>query len=81
MNMSEQKEAAPVTSGKAAVSGQALSSLVWKGNRLSMLDQRLLPETIVMLDLFTAEEVWDGIHAMKIRGAPAIGMAAPTALC
>ncbi|KOS01816.1 S-methyl-5-thioribose-1-phosphate isomerase [Paenibacillus polymyxa] len=74
--MSEEKELAPVTSGKTAVSSQALSSLVWKGNHLSMLDQRLLPETIVMLDLFTADEVWDGIHAMKVRGAPAIGMAA-----
>ncbi|KAF6581336.1 S-methyl-5-thioribose-1-phosphate isomerase [Paenibacillus sp. EKM212P] len=74
--MSEKKDPAPVTSGKAAVYRQALSSLVWKGNCLSMLDQRLLPETIVMLDLFTAEEVWDGIHAMKVRGAPAIGMAA-----
>ncbi|MGP0577879.1 S-methyl-5-thioribose-1-phosphate isomerase [Paenibacillus peoriae] len=74
--MSEKKDSAPVTSGKAAVSRQALSSLVWKGNHLSMLDQRLLPETIVMLDLFTADEVWDGIHAMKVRGAPAIGMAA-----
>ncbi|WP_226000951.1 S-methyl-5-thioribose-1-phosphate isomerase [Paenibacillus sp. BJ-4] len=74
--MSEKKEFTPVTSAEAAVSGQALSSLVWKGDRLSMLDQRLLPETIVMLDLFTAEEVWDGIHAMKVRGAPAIGMAA-----
>ncbi|APQ58718.1 Methylthioribose-1-phosphate isomerase [Paenibacillus polymyxa] len=74
--MSEKKESSHVTSGKAAVPSQALSSLVWKGNRLSMLDQRLLPETIVMLDLFTAEEVWDGIHAMKVRGAPAIGMAA-----
>ncbi|WP_025717674.1 S-methyl-5-thioribose-1-phosphate isomerase [Paenibacillus sp. 1-18] len=74
--MSKKKESTSVTSAKAAVFGQALSSLVWKGDRLSMLDQRLLPETIVMLDLFTAEEVWDGIHAMKVRGAPAIGMAA-----
>ncbi|MEC0180669.1 S-methyl-5-thioribose-1-phosphate isomerase [Paenibacillus peoriae] len=75
--MSEKKKSTPVTSAKAAVSsGQALSSLVWKGDRLSMLDQRLLPETIVMLDLFTADEVWDGIHTMKVRGAPAIGMAA-----
>jgi methylthioribose-1-phosphate isomerase len=51
-------------------------SLIWKGDRLAMLDQRLLPDSIVMLDLFTPEEVWEGIHAMKVRGAPAIGMAA-----
>jgi methylthioribose-1-phosphate isomerase len=74
--MSENKESATEASNEAIVPGQALSSLVWKGDHLSMLDQRLLPESIVMLDLFTAEEVWDGIHVMKVRGAPAIGMAA-----
>ncbi|ADO55662.1 S-methyl-5-thioribose-1-phosphate isomerase [Paenibacillus polymyxa] len=74
--MSENKKWTPASSREASATGQPLSSLVWKGNHLSMLDQRLLPETIVMLDLFTTEEVWEGIHAMKVRGAPAIGMAA-----
>ncbi|WP_211746790.1 S-methyl-5-thioribose-1-phosphate isomerase [Paenibacillus sp. Marseille-Q4541] len=53
-----------------------LISLNWRGDRLELLDQRLLPESIVMLDLFTPEEIWDSIHAMKVRGAPAIGIAA-----
>ncbi len=57
--MSENKESLPASSLEATVSGQALTSLVWKGNHLSMLDQRLLPEKIVMLDLFTTEEVWE----------------------
>lgn len=63
MNQTFEQTAAPV-------------SLIWKEDRLIMLDQRLLPESIVMLDLFTPEEVWEGIHSMKVRGAPAIGMAA-----
>jgi len=53
-----------------------LSSLTWGDDRLILLDQRLLPESIIMLDLFTPEEVWDAIHTMKVRGAPAIGIAA-----
>ncbi|MBO2942447.1 S-methyl-5-thioribose-1-phosphate isomerase [Paenibacillus sp. F411] len=53
-----------------------LSSLSWGSDHLLMLDQRLLPEEIVFLKLYTAEEVWEGIHSMKVRGAPAIGIAA-----
>jgi methylthioribose-1-phosphate isomerase len=53
-----------------------LSSLTWGDDRLILLDQRLLPESIIMLDLYTPEEVWDAIHTMKVRGAPAIGIAA-----
>ncbi|SHN71799.1 methylthioribose-1-phosphate isomerase [Paenibacillus sp. ov031] len=55
---------------------QPLSSLIWKQDKLEMLDQRLLPETILMLKLYTPEEVWESIHSMKVRGAPAIGIAA-----
>lgn len=53
-----------------------LRSLQWGGDHLIMLDQRLLPDEIVNLKLYTPEDVWDGIHSMKVRGAPAIGIAA-----
>lgn len=55
---------------------EPLSSLTWKEDHLLLLDQRLLPESIIMLDLYTPEEVWEAIHKMKVRGAPAIGIAA-----
>lgn len=58
------------------VTSEPLSSLTWRDNHLVLLDQRLLPESIVMLDLYTPEGVWDAIHTMKVRGAPAIGIAA-----
>ncbi len=60
----------------STTSFEPLLSLRWEGDRLLMLDQRLLPEEIVMLDLFTAEEVFEGIQSMKVRGAPAIGISA-----
>ncbi|ACX67190.1 S-methyl-5-thioribose-1-phosphate isomerase [Paenibacillus sp. Y412MC10] len=55
---------------------EPLSSVYWGGDHLVLLDQRLLPEKIVYLKLYTPEEVWEGIHSMKVRGAPAIGIAA-----
>lgn len=55
---------------------EPLSSVYWGGDHLVLLDQRLLPEEIVYLKLYTPEEVWEGIHSMKVRGAPAIGIAA-----
>ncbi|MBU5344826.1 S-methyl-5-thioribose-1-phosphate isomerase [Paenibacillus lautus] len=64
-----------ITTGNASTY-EPLSSVYWGGDHLVLLDQRLLPEEIVYLQLFTPEEVWEGIHSMKVRGAPAIGIAA-----
>ncbi|WP_046215540.1 S-methyl-5-thioribose-1-phosphate isomerase [Paenibacillus wulumuqiensis] len=55
---------------------EPLLSLRWADDKLLMLDQRLLPDEIVMLELFTAEQVFEGIRSMKVRGAPAIGISA-----
>ncbi len=60
----EQQESAP------------LQSLRWNGSELELLDQRLLPEEIVYLRLETAQEVWEAIRNLAVRGAPAIGIAA-----
>ncbi|SEB90904.1 S-methyl-5-thioribose-1-phosphate isomerase [Paenibacillus sp. GP183] len=54
----------------------ALQSLRWTGQALDLLDQRLLPEEIVYLSLETPAEVWEAIRRLKVRGAPAIGIAA-----
>ncbi|MHA7964605.1 S-methyl-5-thioribose-1-phosphate isomerase [Paenibacillus sp. CAU 1782] len=53
-----------------------LQSLIWKGEKLDLLDQRLLPEEIVYLPLTTVQDVWEAIFHLKVRGAPAIGIAA-----
>ena len=41
-----------------------------------ILDQTLLPGKEAYLTLTTAEEIWDAIYKLKVRGAPAIGIAA-----
>jgi methylthioribose-1-phosphate isomerase len=53
-----------------------LQSVRWNSDRLELLDQRLLPEEVVYLDLTTSADVWDAIRELKVRGAPAIGIAA-----
>jgi len=53
-----------------------LQSVIWRGDKLDLLDQRLLPEEIVYLPLTTSEDVWEAIRHLKVRGAPAIGIAA-----
>ena len=48
----------------------------WKGDRLELLDQRLLPNQTVYVTCRTAAEVAAAIRDMVVRGAPAIGCAA-----
>ncbi|MGG3640057.1 S-methyl-5-thioribose-1-phosphate isomerase [Bacillus gobiensis] len=45
-------------------------------NALILLDQTLLPNEKVFLQLTTVEDIWDAIYRLKVRGAPAIGIAA-----
>ncbi len=54
----------------------AVEPIRWKGDRLELLDQRLLPETTVYVTCRSAAEVAQAIRDMVVRGAPAIGCAA-----
>jgi methylthioribose-1-phosphate isomerase len=54
----------------------AIEPIRWKGDRLELLDQRLLPDQTVYITCKTAAEVAAAIRDMAVRGAPAIGCAA-----
>ena len=43
---------------------------------LVVIDQTKLPTVTELLHLHTAQEIWDAIYLLKVRGAPAIGVAA-----
>ncbi len=43
---------------------------------LVIIDQTKLPGTTQIISLKTGEEIWDAIYLLKVRGAPAIGVAA-----
>ena len=40
------------------------------------IDQTLLPGSVKIIRLTQAKEIWDAIYLLKVRGAPAIGVAA-----
>ncbi|RIK38265.1 MAG: S-methyl-5-thioribose-1-phosphate isomerase [Chloroflexi bacterium] len=43
---------------------------------IRILDQTRLPETAHYITVTTVEAMWEAIHSLRIRGAPAIGIAA-----
>jgi methylthioribose-1-phosphate isomerase len=54
-------------------------TIAWIGDSagcVRLLDQTLLPAQIVYRDCRTVEEVWEAIKVLRVRGAPAIGIAA-----
>lgn len=51
----------------------------WVGDlpgHVRLLDQTLLPTQVEYRDCRTPEEVWEAIRTLRVRGAPAIGVAA-----
>jgi len=53
----------------------------WEGGELYLLDQTRLPLQTVEEKQETAEQVWQSIRMLKVRGAPAIGIAGAYGLC
>lgn len=53
-----------------------LRPLKFENGQFLILDQTKLPKTEDWICLNTEEEFWDGIHTLKVRGAPAIGITA-----
>ena len=47
-----------------------------ENNALVIIDQTLLPNKTEILRLSKAKDIWDAIFELKVRGAPAIGVAA-----
>lgn len=48
----------------------------WAGPTVVILDQTKLPGSEEYLHLRTAEDIWEAIYQLKLRGAPAIGITA-----
>jgi methylthioribose-1-phosphate isomerase len=57
------------------------ATLAWDDDSLRILDQTRLPNETVIETLGTAQDVWRAIHELRVRGAPAIGVAAAYGLC
>lgn len=53
-----------------------IKHIVWRGDRLEVLDQRLLPRKVKFMTCRTAADVAKATKDMVLRGAPLIGCAA-----
>ena len=51
-----------------------------KQQKIIIIDQTLLPNEIKILSISTAQEMWDAIYLLQVRGAPAIGVFAGFAI-
>ncbi|MDR0335634.1 MAG: S-methyl-5-thioribose-1-phosphate isomerase [Planctomycetaceae bacterium] len=63
---------------------QNIETLSWIGDRhgwLRMIDQTLLPTELREIDCRQVETVWEAIKKLRVRGAPAIGIAAAYGVC
>lgn len=52
-----------------------IKTIEWVNNVSRMVDQTLIPYEYKMVDIKTANEMFDAIRTMIVRGAPAIGIA------
>ncbi|MEN9377690.1 MAG: S-methyl-5-thioribose-phosphate isomerase [Pseudomonadota bacterium] len=57
------------------------ATLAWREDELYLLDQTRLPLDILIERQASAQQVWQSIQQLKVRGAPAIGVAAAYGLC
>src|SRR5438093_6515671 len=54
-------------------------TIAWLGGidgHVRLIDQTQLPTEVVYRDCRTVEELWEAIRSLRVRGAPAIGIAA-----
>jgi methylthioribose-1-phosphate isomerase len=71
----DMKESSMVEAG----GGQDVQAVQWQGGPdgcLRLIDQTRLPVHLEYIDCTSVEQVWEAIKMLRVRGAPAIGIAA-----
>ena len=66
------------------MSDKTFETLRWIGaadGHLMLIDQTRLPVDLVETPCHTVDEVWEAIKVLRVRGAPAIGIAAAYGVC
>lgn len=59
---------------------EPVQNVALSGGAVRIIDQTRLPGELVYLDLRTREELYEAIHSLRVRGAPAIGIFAAYAV-
>lgn len=52
-----------------------ISTIEWHEGKVKLIDQTLLPNELKYIECNTVEEIWEAIRSLRVRGAPAIGIA------
>ena len=63
---------------------QTIETLTWEDDvdgRLVLIDQTRLPLELVLFVCENVDLVWEAIKSLRVRGAPAIGIAAAYGVC
>ncbi len=55
---------------------EVVKSIEWIDDHIRIIDQTYLPHREFFLDIFEVGRVWEAIRSLRVRGAPAIGIAA-----
>lgn len=55
---------------------KTIESVTYDGSKITLLDQTKLPNEEIYLEIDSLQDLWDAIFELKVRGAPAIGIAA-----
>ncbi|WWD19519.1 methylthioribose-1-phosphate isomerase [Kwoniella shandongensis] len=71
---------AAAPSGKKPLPDMMTSIRIDKSGQVEIVDQLLLPHSVVWMPVSTPEEAFDAIKSMRIRGAPAIASLAALSL-
>src|SRR3990167_145901 len=53
----------------------SITTIKWKNNCIRIIDQTKLPLRLEYLDCREVQSIWKAIKELKVRGAPAIGIA------
>lgn len=53
-----------------------VNSIEWRDDHVRLIDQTFLPRRTVYIDVRDVGRMWEAIKKMRVRGAPAIGIAA-----
>jgi len=57
-----------------------VKTIEWKDGAIVLPDQTLLPERLEMLRCEKIQQIWEAIKMLRVRGAPALGVAAAYAV-
>ena len=61
---------------KKSIQPGIVQSIQWLDDHIRIIDQTFLPEREFFQDIYEVGRVWEAIRSLRVRGAPAIGIAA-----